>query len=447
MIKKNDKKVVDIISYGYNGEGIAKIDGMVVFVPYAMQGEQCEILILKVEKTKAYAKLLRVLKHNPYRVEPRCPYFTKCGGCQLQHIEYNESLLLKTKWVSDNMKNIGKLDVVVNTTIGSEPYYEYRNKIALPVDKTTRRVGLFANNSHRVVPIEDCVIQGDWARDVINICNKFIDLSGITIYDELTGEGVLRHFVARYNNDCLLMTIVVNSKTFRYKDLIDDLVASHFDNYGIDFNVNMARSNVILSNEFHHISGVSCIPMKDNGIEYNITNASFLQVNNFIKDKIYSKVLDNIASDDVVIDAYSGAGLLTAMVAKNCKKAYGIEIVSPAVDSANALKESNKVYNMQNICGDCAEELPKLISIINDKCVVILDPPRKGCDDKVIYAISKALPHKIIYISCDHATLARDLHNLMTYTNNGYIVNEVQPYDMFPQTKHVETVVCMERKG
>lgn len=445
MLKKNERRAVDIIGVGYNGEGVAHIDDIVVFVPFAIVGEKCEILILKVLKNKAYAKLLKVIIPSKYRIEAKCPYFTKCGGCQLQHIDYDFSLQLKSDWVKQNLKNIGKIDVDVKKTIPSIPHFEYRNKIALPVNKDTRKVGLFATNSHRVIDIDNCVIQGSWAKDVIDICNKFIEISNISIYDENTHNGELRHFVARYENDCLLLTVVINSQSFKYKDIIDDLVSMRFDNYGINYNVNMTKSNVILTNNYRYVSGVTSINMEDYGVQYNITNASFLQVNDYIKSKIYENVLSNVDKDDIVIDAYSGAGLLSAMLAKLCKYVYGIEIVEPAVQCAEKLKIDNNINNLLNICGDCGEILPKLINELVE-CVVVLDPPRKGCDEKVIIAIAKAQPRKIIYISCDHATLARDLYNLQKYSNDAYTVLSVQPYDMFPQTKHVETVVVLEKR-
>ena len=445
MLKKNERRTVDIIGVGYNGEGVAHIDDIVVFVPFAIVGEKCEILILKVLKNKAYAKLLKVIIPSKYRIEAKCPYFTKCGGCQLQHIDYDFSLQLKSDWVKQNLKNIGKIDVDVKKTIPSIPHFEYRNKIALPVNKDTRKVGLFATNSHRVIDIDNCVIQGSWAKDVIDICNKFIEISNISIYDENTHNGELRHFVARYENNCLLLTAVVNAKTLKNANILIELVSARFNKYGINYNINMTNSNVILTNNYHFVSGVSYIAMEDNGVKYNIDNASFLQVNDYIKNKIYDAVLSNIQKNDVVIDAYSGAGLLSAMLAKKCKYVYGIEIVEPAVQCAEKLKIDNNINNLLNICGDCGEILPKLINEL-DECVVVLDPPRKGCDEKVIIAIAKAQPRKIIYISCDHATLSRDLYNLQKYSNDAYTVLSVQPYDMFPQTKHVETVVVLEKR-
>lgn len=442
MIKKNDILEVEIIDMGCNMEGIAKHEGVVLFVPFAIVGERVRVRVINTKQRAYVCKVLDILKPSPYRIKPVCPYFSKCGGCQAQHIDYRYSLILKRDIVQQNISHIAKQNIVVADCVPSEKHFGYRNKLALPIDPVTRTVGMYKEYSHVVLPIVDCAIQESWAEKYISAINEFLAKTNCSVYDETTGKGVLRHIVGRHYAQKYLFTVVVNGDALPEIDVLVKLLRNSFDDFGLNININKQKTNLIMTDKFIHIFGRERIDICENGINYLINNASFFQVNNYIKSQIYKKVFDNIGKG-VVVDAYSGAGLLTAMCSKKCKFSYGIEIVPEATKSADALAIANNIENMKNICGDSAVELPKLLNNINEECTLILDPPRKGCDIKVVEAIAKSRPNKIIYISCNPSTLARDIYNLHNMTSD-YVLESVTPYDMFPMTKHVETVAVLK---
>ena len=446
MIKKNDILDVEILNLGCNGEGVAKADGVVLFVPFSLPGEIVRVQVINTKQKAYICKVKEILKPSPYRVDALCPYFTKCGGCQLQHLKYNESLKFKRQLVQDAINHIGKIDYLVEHCEASSKQYYYRNKLALPIDKDTRSVGMFRTASHSIVPIDNCYIQEEWCRDIISIFNDYLQHSEVTVYDETTNKGLLRHLVVRRVNESLLITIVINGNDLKDLKLLIDALQLKFKNFGLNLNINKTNSNIILTNEYKHIFGLKDIEVEEYSVKYSINNASFMQVNDYIKHKIYDEVLKEISENDVVVDAYSGAGLLTAIMSKKCKKAYGIEIIKPAVDIANSLKVCNNITNMENICGDTTYELPKLVKRLKEKFVVVLDPPRKGCSKEVMETLSKVKPDKIIYISCNPSTLARDLFNLNMLTDC-YQIEKIKPFDMFPNTKHVETLVVLKQKS
>lgn len=439
-MKKNDILDVSIVDMGCNLEGIAKADGAVLFVPYAISGEKLKAQVINTKQRAYIAKILEITEPSPYRVKPRCPYFTKCGGCQVQHIAYEKQLELKNKLVQNAITNIGKLDIAVNPCVPCENQYYYRNKFAFPLNPETKKIGMFRTNSHNIVDISDCAIQQPWAKDVIDIVNSYVEKNDVSVYDETTKTGSLKHIVARCFANQYLITLVINDEKLPNIESLIDALKQKFDNFGLNYNINKSKNNVILSEKFRHIYGLKSIKCTEFGVNYEINNASFMQVNDDIKHKIYQAVFDAV-SGDVVVDAYSGAGLLSAMLSKNAKQVYGIEIVPDAVKSADNLCRENKITNLKNICGDTAVELPKLASKLN-KFSLVLDPPRKGCDPKVIETILKSAPEKIVYVSCNPSTLARDLCGL----KEKYNVVSITPFDMFPETCHVETLAVLKLK-
>lgn len=445
MIRKNDILDVDIVDMGYNMEGIAKCDGVVLFVPFAIVGERVRVKVINTKQKAYVCKMLEVLRPSEFRTSPKCLYFTKCGGCQTQHICEQYALQLKRQTVQNAITHIAKQDVVVNKTVPSDKTYNYRNKFAFPVDCASRKVGMYKEYSHVVLPIDDCAIQEGWARDFIEVFNKYLSSVDVSIYDEQNHTGLIRHVVGRHYGGQFLFTIVVNGTQLVATDVLIGMLCKKFDNFGLNLNINTQSSNMILSEKFVHIYGLESIDICENGVNYSINNASFFQVNNYIKGRIYEKVFDSIG-DKIVVEAYSGAGLLTAMCAKKCQFAYGIEIVRDAVNAADGLAKANNINNMQNICGDSAVVLPKLLASQTSDVTVVLDPPRKGCDIRVVQALAKSQPSKIVYISCNPSTLARDIFNLFSLSND-YVLEEVTPYDMFPMTKHVETVAILKHKN
>lgn len=438
--QKNEKNVVKIIDYGSKGEGIAKIDGFTVFVPFSLIGEEIEILIVQSKKDFAFGKVLNVVKSSEHRTEALCPYFQKCGGCQLQHMDYNQQLKYKTSFVQNCLKKYANINVNINNCVPSDNIYGYRNKFSFPVEEVNGkvRVGMYRIASHKFVPIEDCLLQIN-ARHIIDAFEEYANAYDINVYNEQTRNGV-KHLVCRIFEDSILLTIVSTQKLQNLQFIYEKL-QKYYKNVNICVNINKKDNNVILGEKDYIEFGDGFLQVCEYGLNYKINNHSFMQVNNQVKHKLYNSVLKNISSNDVVVDAYSGAGVLSGIMSQNCKMVYGIEIVKPAVDSANKLAKENNIENLINICGDCAIELPRLVEKLKD-FVVVLDPPRKGCDMKVLNALNKTLPNKIIYISCNPATLARDINLL----KENYNVEEVTPYDMFPQTANVETLVVLTRK-
>jgi len=445
MIKKNDILEVNILNLGCNGEGVAKVDGVVLFIPYALPNERVKVQVINTKQKAYICKVLEVITPSPDREQPLCPYFTKCGGCQLQHLNYGKVLLFKQQLVQDAITHIGKIDYKVAACQPSNKQYYYRNKLALPLDSKNGLIGMFRTNSHSIVNIDNCYIQEPWCEDLIETFNEYIKHNKVSIYDESTQKGLLRHLVARQANGKLLITVVVNGDNLPKSEYLVNIISKKFDNFGLNININKTNSNIILTNDFKHIYGLKEIEIEEYGVKYSINNASFMQVNDYIKHKIYDEVLGEISYKDIVIDAYSGAGLLTAIMSKKCKFSYGIEIVKPAVDIANNLKICNNISNMSNICGDTTIELPKLIKELKDEFVVVLDPPRKGCSSEVMKTLAEVRPKKIIYISCNPSTLARDLKTLID-NNVNYKINKIKPFDMFPNTKHVESLAVLERE-
>lgn len=439
MVEKNQNYVVDIIDYGANGEGVAKIDGLTVFVPFALVGEKVEVLIVKVLKDYAFAKVINILQKASSRVDAPCPYFQKCGGCQLQHINYDQQLKLKTSFVVNCLNKYAKLNCIVQDCIPSDYQYGYRNKFSFPVEEIDGKicVGMFRIASHKFVALDDCLLQKN-AKDIISCFEDYANTFHLKAYNTGTKSG-LRYIVCRIFKENIYLSIVSTQK-MKNLDYLYKKLSKIYKNVNISVNINTSAGNVIMGDKDCIMYGGK-LEIEEYGLHYEVDNYSFMQVNDNVKHKLYSAVLENFSEQDVVIDAYSGAGLLSAILANKCSKVFGIEIVKPAVESANKLAETNYITNLQNICGDCAVYLPKLAKKL-EKFSVVLDPPRKGCDKRVLDALNIAMPQKVVYVSCNPSTLARDLNLL----KDNFEITKVIPFDMFPQTANVETLVVLENK-
>lgn len=466
-MRKNDVLTETIKDYGYNCEGICKSGDTVCFVPYTLVNEKVCFKVLKVNKNVAYCKALEILTPEEDRVRPVCRVYGKCGGCQLQHLVYSEQLKLKSKIVADCFRKIAGIKADVNQTVPSKNEYGYRNKLQLPVRHTEygNAIGFFAENSHRVIKVDDCPIQKSGAKEIIAAFNEFIIQCGVSCYDESTGKGLLRHIVVRFIGDAAVITVVINGKTLpRVNDLIDILSAS-FKKFSLYLNENTENNNVITGENYTLVYGEGSYFNEEFSVKYPVTVQSFMQVNDDVKVKLYSHVVSTVEKfkANVVIDAYSGAGVMTAMLASYCDRVIGIEIIPEAVSAADALKNGNAALKnkMTNVCAPCEKVLPEIVekeTQSGNKVAVVLDPPRKGCDIKVISALLKSKPEHIVYVSCSPQTLARDAGLLVgTLEYDGekivrgsdcgvYEITEITPFDMFPQTKHVETLVCFKRK-
>lgn len=437
----NANYTAPVIDMNTDGDGVCKIDGNVVFVSNALPGEIVQIKITDQKKSFALGKVCGYDKTSPDRIQPLCPYYSECGGCNLQHLKYEKQLEFKKQQVFDSIKKIAKVEYPVNDCIASQPYY-YRNKIALDISKN-HKIALKKRNSHENIEIIDCLITQKWISDLIKIFNDYIEKTNISIFDEKTNAGLLKNIVVRAVQDSYLITFVINGTTLPQIDMLISLLKLKYQSFGLNVNINRMNNQIILTDKFKHIYGLQTLKCNDFDIEYEISSGSFMQVNDYIKNKIYSDITANINNEDIVIDAYSGAGLLSAIMSKKCKQCHGIEIVKQATDDAEKLKILNNITNLFNHNGDCLDVLPDLLKKFKDKnTIVVLDPPRKGCDKKILETLNKYNLKKIIYVSCNPQTLARDISVL----SQTYEVKSIQPYDMFPQTQHVENVVIFEKK-
>lgn len=467
-MEKNEERVGIVCGLGMNGEGIIKENNGVVFLPFSIPGEKVKYKILKVKKDIAYGKVLDVLTPADERIRPVCSVFTKCGGCQLQHIRYANQLKLKENNIATCFKKIAGLDIVVKPTVKGDKEYRYRNKLQLPVGEVNGNtvIGFYAENSHRIIPIEDCCINAVWTADIISAFKEYLARTREKGYNEFTNSGDVRELTVKEIKGSLIIIVVALKEKLSNEELLVEIFKKRIKYpFSLFINVNKNKNNVILSDVFRKIFGSNSYRADMFGIKYKIGVKSFMQVNQSVCAKLYSAVREVACLDEntVVFDAYSGAGLLTALLAVNAKKAIGIEIVEEAVTLANELAEFNNLQDkITNYCGKCEEILPKLIEQYNNgksKITVVLDPPRKGCDIAVIRSLLKSEIDKIIYISCKPSTLARDVGLLVgsLIEKDGEIVKQanykanykieiVKPYDMFAQTKHVETLVVLSKE-
>ena len=468
-MRKNDEIIGIVSGYGSNGEGIIKHDETVVFVPFVLVDEKVRVKILKITSKCAYGKALEIIESSPYRRDPICPVFKKCGGCQLQHVLYENQLKIKEENVKRCFKKVAGLDVEIKPTVKSSNEFGYRNKLQLPVAESDNGIviGFYAENSHRVIPIDDCCINPEWTKSIIISFKKYFNELGLKGYNHLNNSGDVREIVVKQVEKNLIITLVVLNKRIKGLDRLVEILNETLQyNYSLYINVNNTTSNVIFGDDFTLVHGDPEYMGNMNGIDYPIGVRSFMQVNLDVCHKLYNSVIDFIDanSDTVVLDAYSGAGLMTALLSKNAKKAIGIEIVKEATECADALKHANGLSDkITNYNGKCEEIMPDIISKEvknNAKIRVVLDPPRKGCDVSVLEAILKCDIDRIVYVSCLPQSLARDVGILtgsLVYENGEikrvenytpkYKIASIQPFDMFPQTKHVETVVCLKKIG
>ncbi len=445
-MQKNDIINITIESYGAFGEGVAHVDDSVIFLPFAMKGEEVEAKILSVKKGIAYAKVLRVIKSSEKRREPICPDFTKCGGCDLQHIECDDQLQIKKEQVSNCLSRIAKIDFPEIGINRSKCELGCRNKLTLPFGIKDGLVvlGFYSERSHRVVEIKECPL-GVETKRIIEIFTSWANANHLTVYNEESGKGVLRSISVRNHGDKFMFTLVASSQTVPHLDELCERLDREFNTPIFYLNINPDKTNVVLGKKNVHLLGEKRLSCSALGIEYELSPFSFAQVNDDVRDKLYLKVLSYISEGEVVIDAYSGAGLMSVLFAKKAGRVYGAEIVPDAVRDANYCAERNGVgAKIINRVGDCAKLIPEIVREIGEtnKLSVVLDPPRKGCDEAVLKSVLGAKPQKIIYVSCNPATLARDL----TVFKEEYAVKEVEIFDMFPNTKHVESVVCLTRR-
>lgn len=458
MLSKNDYVEIKIEALGAEGEGIGRIAGMAVFVEGGIPGDLLEILIVKTKKTYCYGKLIKIIAPSPDRVEPVCPVFRRCGGCVLQHMEYPKQLEYKQNKVSSALQRIGGLSgIPVERTIGMETPFFYRNKAQFPISRTDGRVtvGFYAKRSHMLIPVKKCYIQSDICESILGTVEDFANEFSLEPYDENTHTGLLRHVLIRTGcrstsaDDSppeTMVCLVINGDGLPHEDELTKRLSSNERVKSIVVNSNTDRTNVITgkgadSNQV--LYGGEYITARIGNLSFRISPLSFFQVNPIQTKVLYDKIaeLAKITKDETVFDLYCGVGAISLYVSGFAKMVYGIESVPEAVSDAVLNASLNNITNAEFLHGQAEDLINELIVQRGIKPdIVITDPPRKGCTQELLHAFIEYGIGRIIYVSCDPATLSRDLKIL---TDAGYRIEAVQPVDCFPQTNHVETVVLL----
>lgn len=450
-VEKNKEYVVEIIDNGFEGEGIAKIDNFTIFINGAIKGEKVKILIVKVLSSHAFGKIIEILEKSYIREEVDCITYKRCGGCNMRHIKYEETLKMKQNAVQSLVNKTLKDKIQVKPTLGMENPLHYRNKAQYPigVNKDGEPViGVFANRTHEVIPIEKCLIQNSISEEIAKTIVEFIKENKILVYNEKTGKGLFRHIVIKVGintNEIMCILVINGSKLPKENELVETLTKKYPNIKTIVKNINTKNTNVILGKENINIYGNGYIEDKLGEYTFKISPLSFYQVNPVQAEKLYNISVEaaKITKNDTVFDLYCGIGTISLFMAKYAKKVYGVEIVEQAIKDAKENAKINNVDNTEFIAGDTEIILDDLINnknIIPD--VIMVDPPRKGIDNKSIDNILKIKPDRFVYISCNPATLVRDLAKF----EDVYDIKEIQPVDMFPYTSHVECVTVLYAK-
>lgn len=448
-IQKNKEYIVEIVDNGYEGEGIAKIDDFTIFIPGAIKGEKIKILIVKVLTSYAFGKIIEIIEKSKSRQEEDCLTYKRCGGCNLRHIKYEETLQIKRKTVQSLINKTLKNKLIVEETIGMENPFHYRNKAQYPFGKDKNGktiIGVFANRTHEVIPIEKCLIQNPISEDIAKFILDFAIKKNIEIYDEKQHKGLLRHIVIKIGKKTnqIMCIIVINGEKIPFENELSKKLIEKYPNIKtIVKNINNKKTNVILGHINNVIYGDGYIEDILGEYKFKISPLSFYQVNPIQAEKLYELGINmaQISKDDIVFDLYCGIGTISLYLSKYAKKVYGIEIVEEAIDMAKENAKLNNITNTEFYAGD-VEIL--LDNFINNKGIrpdiIVFDPPRKGLDKNSINNVLKVCPKKIIYISCNPATLVRDLEMF----ENNYTVEKIVPVDMFPFTSHVECCALLE---
>ena len=450
-VEKNKEYIVEILDNGYEGEGIAKIDDFAIFVPNSIKGEKVKVLILKVLSSYAYGKIVEIIKKSPNREEVDCPTYKRCGGCDLRHINYDETLNIKQNTVQNLVNKNLKTKITVEPTWGMGNPYNYRNKLQFPVgiDKEGNpTIGVYANRTHEIIPIENCLIQNKKAVEIAKFVLYLIQKYQISIYNEKTNTGLVRHIVVKtaISTGQQMLIIVINGDFLPFqKEIVMNLLSFCSNISSIVLNTNKKNTNVILGNKNKIIYGEGFINDFLGNYVFKISPLSFYQVNPVQAEAMYNYAVEEakITKEDTVFDLYCGIGTISLFMARYAKKVYGVEIVEQAIQMAKENALNNKVENAEFIAGDAELVLTNLIEnrkIIPD--IIMVDPPRKGLDNTTINNILKIKPRKVIYISCNPASFVRDLAKL----EEEYEIKSIQPFDMFPFTHHVECVAVLELK-
>ena len=449
--RKNDIVTLDIEDCGVDGEGIGKADGFTVFVKDAVIGDRVTAKIMKAKKNYGYGRLMEILKPSPYRVELKCAFARQCGGCQLQALSYEQQLAFKEKKVRGHLERIGGFtELPMEPIIGMDEPYHYRNKAQFPVGKNKEGriiTGFYAGRTHTIIENRDCVLGVSQNKEVLDRVIAHMEAYGIEPYNEETGKGLVRHILIRYGffTGEVMVCLVLNGSSIPQKETLIEHLLEIPGMTSITINVNKKRSNVILGEEIRLLWGKPYITDKIGDISYQISPLSFFQVNPLQTGKLYSKALEyaDLHGEETVWDLYCGIGTISLFLAQKAKFVRGVEIIPAAIENANDNARLNSIENVEFFVGKAEEVLPaeyKKNGIYAD--VIVVDPPRKGCEESLLATMIEMQPKRIVYVSCDSATLARDLKYLC---ERGYELKKVCPVDQFGGTVHVETVCLLSK--
>lgn len=451
MLKKNDKIAINIDSCTSLGSGVGKHNGMTVFAANTAPGDHALLHIIKVKPNYAIGKVEKIIHPSPMRIKPECPVFDKCGGCAFGHIGYEEELEIKAQQVRDNFKRLAGIEIEPQPIISGESDKRYRNKAQYPVQSDTNGlalIGFYAPHSHRVVDCSDCLLQPEEFKRITDVFRNWIRLFKITTYNEETKNGLLRHIYVRkaVKTNQLMVCVVINGNDIPFKDeLVFELKDALPEIQNIVLNKNKKDTNVVLGDECVTLYGNGYITDNLCGLDFDISPLSFYQVNHDTAELLYAKAKEyaDLSGNETVLDLYCGTGTIGLTMAKDAKQIIGVEIIPQAIMNAVENAKKNGITNARFICADASKAAETLDSegIMPD--VAIIDPPRKGCSKDLLETLSKMNPGRIVYVSCDSATQARDIKIL---SELGYKLMEVTPVDMFPRTPHCESVALLCRK-
>ncbi len=449
IVKKNDEIELKIEDMGSEGEGIGRINGYTLFIKDALEGDRILAKVMKTKKSYGYARMMKIISPSPFRVEPKCGIARQCGGCQLQHLSYEKQLNYKNNKVKNCLQRIGKfnnMDAIMEPILGMDEPYHYRNKAQFPVGKDKEGnliTGFYAGRTHAIISSDDCGIQAKENEEILSIVKSFLVENKIEPYNEETHSGLIRHILTRvgYTTGEIMVCLIINGNKLPNQEQLIKRLSSVDGMKSISINVNKEKTNVILGKKVITLWGQDYITDYIGDVKYQISPLSFYQVNPIQTKKLYETALSyaGLQGDEVVWDLYCGIGTISLFLAKKARQVYGVEIVPEAIHDAKVNAQINQITNAEFFVGAAEDVLPSKYkeSKGNMKAdVIVVDPPRKGCEESLLDTIVQMGPKKVVYVSCDPATLARDLKYLC---ERGYQLDKVRACDMFPQTVHVET--------
>ncbi len=450
IIQKNQTLEVEITNVTSSGDGIAKVESYPLFIKGGVTGDLLSVTVTKTNKTYGFARIDKILTASPNRIIPECTASKNCGGCDFMHISYEHQKEIKSNTVKNNLQRLGNAkDFEYEEIISADKTYNYRNKAQFPIGKHNEQIvcGFFSKRTHDIVPCDSCLIQSEKINKAVQLFLKYANENKVSVYDEKNHKGILRHIYVRLGNktDEMLVVIVTNSlKPLPNEDALVKALTKHKAVKGIIQNINTEKTNLVLGDKNRTIWGQNWIYSKIKDLKFKISPQSFFQVNGEQTEKLYEKALEyaDITKDDTVFDLYCGVGSISLFLARSAKKVIGVEIVEKAIENAKENAKINNIANANFYAGDCGKVVDALIKKGETADVVVVDPPRKGCSEDLLSLINKISPNRLVYVSCNSATLARDIKILAEY---GYTLKKACAVDLFPMSGHCEAVALLQK--